>query len=64
MGAPNLTDKTWLYGSGEPVIIETVTKGRSNQMPAFKDLLAPGKIQVLAAYVWGLSNTPKAAPAK
>ena len=45
------------------VVVEGINKGRSNQMPAFKDLLAPGKIQVLAAYVWSLSNAPKAAPA-
>lgn len=56
MGAPNLTDKTWLYGSGEPVIVETVTKGRSNQMPAHKDLLTPAKIHLLTAYVMSLSG--------
>jgi cytochrome c oxidase cbb3-type subunit 3 len=27
-------------------------------MPAFKDLLGEGKVRVLAAYVWGLSNAP------
>ena len=56
MGAPNLTDKTWLYGSGEPVIVETVTKGRTNQMPAHKDLLTPAKIHLLTAYVMSLSG--------
>ena len=56
MGAPNLTDKTWLYGSGEPVIVETVTKGRNNQMPAHKDLLTPAKIHLLTAYVLSLSG--------
>jgi cbb3-type cytochrome c oxidase subunit III len=61
LGAPNLTDKIWLYGGSLAAVVETINKGRSNQMPAFKDLLAPGKIQVLAAYVWSLSNAPKAA---
>ena len=56
MGAPNLTDKTWLYGSGEPVIVETVTKGRTNQMPAHKDILSPAKIHLLTAYVLSLSG--------
>ena len=60
-GAPNLTDQTWLYGSTEAVITETVTKGRGvpsqvTRMPAHKDRLDAGKIQLLAAYVWGLSN--------
>jgi cytochrome c oxidase cbb3-type subunit 3 len=57
MGAPNLTDKTWLYGGSLATVMEGINKGRNNQMPAFKDLLGEGKIRVLAAYVWGLSNT-------
>ena len=28
VGAPNLTDKIWLYGSDEATIIETITNGR------------------------------------
>ena len=63
LGAPNLTDKVWLYGGSLATVVESINKGRSNQMPAFKDLLAPGKIQVLAAYVWSLSNAPKTASA-
>jgi cytochrome c oxidase cbb3-type subunit 3 len=55
VGAPNLTDKVWLYGSAEPKIIETVTKGRTNQMPAWKDFLGEAKIHLLAAYVLNLS---------
>jgi mono/diheme cytochrome c family protein len=39
VGAPNLTDKIWLYGSSEATIIETITKGRTNQMPAWKEFL-------------------------
>lgn len=58
LGAPNLTDKTWLYGGSLASITETINKGRTNQMPAFKELLGDGKVRVLAAYVWGLSNTP------
>lgn len=63
LGAPNLTDKTWLYGSSEATIIETVTKGRNAMMPAQDKVLSPEKIQVLTAYVWGLSNN-KLAQAK
>ncbi len=64
LGAPNLTDKVWLYGGSLASVIETINKGRSNQMPAFKELLGAGKVQVLAAYVWSLSNAPKTAPAQ
>ena len=56
VGAPNLTDKAWLYGGTEATIVETVTKGRNGKMPAHEQILTPEKIQLLAAYVWGLSN--------
>ena len=59
--APNLTDKTWLYGSSEATIIETITKGRNNHMPAFGDFLGDAKIHLLAAYVYGLGGGEKPA---
>ena len=56
LGAPNLSDKIWLYGGSADTIMETIRKGRNNTMPAFHDFLGEGKVHVLAAYVWGLSN--------
>jgi len=64
IGAPNLTDSVWLYGSSEAAIAETVTKGRGTSgltegqsvMPAWKDILGPAKIHLVAAYVWSLSQ--------
>jgi cytochrome c oxidase cbb3-type subunit 3 len=56
IGAPNLTDDTWLHGYGEQAIISMVNNGRTNQMPAQEGKLTPAQIHVLAAYVWGLSN--------
>ena len=61
LGAPNLTDKTWLYGGSEATIIETLTKGRMAMMPAQDKVLSPEKIHLLTAYVWGLSNNKTAA---
>ncbi|MBU3612089.1 cytochrome-c oxidase, cbb3-type subunit III [Polynucleobacter sp. MG-27-Goln-C1] len=61
IGAPNLTDKTWLYGGSEATIIETLTKGRMAMMPAQDKVLSPEKIHLLTAYVWGLSNNKTAA---
>lgn len=61
--APNLTDKTWLYGSSEATVIETITKGRQNKMPAFGEFLGADKVHLLTAYVYGL-NTGKAAEAQ
>ena len=61
LGAPNLTDGIFLHGTGETAILEQVTKGRQNQMPAHKDLLSPAKIQLLTAYVYSLSGGATAA---
>nr|WP_229520808.1 cytochrome-c oxidase, cbb3-type subunit III [Massilia sp. IC2-476] len=58
LGAPNLADKTWLYGGTQETVMETIRKGRSNSMPAFGEFLGEEKVHVLAAYVWSLSNEP------
>jgi cytochrome c oxidase cbb3-type subunit III len=63
IGAPNLTDRTWLYGGSLASIVETVTKGRHGMMPSQDKVLSPETIHLLTAYVWGLSNT-KSAQAK
>ncbi len=56
LGAPDLSDKTWLHGSAENAIVDTITRGRTNQMPAHKDLLDEAKIHLLTAYVLSLSR--------
>ena len=56
LGAPNLADRTWLHGSAEPVVIETITKGRTSHMPAHKALLDEARIHLLTAYVLSLSK--------
>ncbi len=62
---PNLTDDIWLWGGSEKQIIETITNGRQNQMPAWDSFLDEDKLHIMTAYVWGLSNNKKAeAPAK
>jgi cytochrome c oxidase cbb3-type subunit 3 len=66
LGAPDLTNKVWLWGSSEKDILETVTKGRrsaegSSAMPAHASSLGEAKVHILAAYVWSLSNKPAAA---
>jgi cytochrome c oxidase cbb3-type subunit 3 len=56
LGAPNLTDDIWLHGGTEAAIVETIVKGRMNEMPAHKDFLDEGKIHLLTAYVLGISG--------
>lgn len=57
--APNLTYKVWLYGSSEATVIQTITHGRTNRMPAFGDFLGEAKVHLLAAYVYGLGGGVK-----
>lgn len=63
LGAPDLTDDYWLYGSSEATIVQTVLQGRTNQMPAQKATLTPEQIRLLAGWVWGLSNNAEPAQA-
>jgi len=56
LGAPNLTDNVWLYGSSRAYIEKTIANGRSGVMPAHKELLGEVKVHVLAAYVYGLNK--------
>jgi cytochrome c oxidase cbb3-type subunit 3 len=56
LGAPNLTDETWLYGGSRGAIAKTIAQGRNGVMPAQKDFLGKDKAHLAAAYVWSLSN--------
>jgi len=61
MGAPNLTDKVWLYGASEATIIESIAKGRNGVMPGIGQTLGStsnkdAKLHLLTAYVYGLSQ--------
>lgn len=57
VGAPDLTDQDWLFGDSRAAVTETVMNGRSGVMPAWKDILGEDKVQLVAAYVWSLSNS-------
>ena len=56
LGAPNLTDDIWLYGSGPADIEYAVVNGRNGMMPAFGETLNEDKRRLLSAYVLGLSG--------
>mgnify|MGYP000639799930 CR=1 FL=1 len=56
LGAANLTDDVWLYGSSFEKISHTIRTGRNGVMPAHKDLLSDEKIHLITAYVYSLSN--------
>ena len=56
LGAPNLTDDVWLYGSSEATIVQSILNGRNNRMPAQEHVLTADQIRLLTAWVWGLSG--------
>lgn len=56
VGAPNLTDTTWLYGGDRATIRQTLRYGRAGVMPAWEDTLGNERINLLAAYVYQLSR--------
>jgi cytochrome c oxidase cbb3-type subunit III len=56
LGAPDLTDRIWLFGSDEASIVETITNGRASVMPAWTGRLSPETIKALAVYVHTLGG--------
>ena len=56
LGAPNLTDAIWLYGSDVAAITATIHNPRNGVMPAWGDRLDPVTIKSLALYVQSLGG--------
>lgn len=56
LGAPNLTDDVWLYGSSVEDISAAIREGRYGMMPAHGELLGEDRTKILAAYVKSLSR--------
>ncbi len=51
VGAPNLTDQIWLYGSSTETIIDGIWNGHGGVMPAWGGKLDPVTIKALTVYV-------------
>lgn len=60
LGAPNLTNDTWVYGGTRTRLVETIAQGRNGRMPAHQEFLGEAKSHLLAAYVYSFTrgNTP------
>jgi cytochrome c oxidase cbb3-type subunit 3 len=56
IGAPNLTDELWLYGSDKATIMNTIRGGRGGVMPAWGGRLDLETIKELAVYVHSLGG--------
>ena len=59
VGAPNLTDKLWFYGSDKKIIMEGLQNGRGGVMPAWGGRLSDPTIKALTVYVHGLGGGEK-----
>jgi cytochrome c oxidase cbb3-type subunit 3 len=51
VGAPNLTDKFWIYGGDLPSVFTTVWGGRQGHMPTWEGRLSAVERKILALYV-------------
>ena len=56
LGAPNLSDKIWLYGSDEADLVDTIANSRTGVMPAWAGRLDPATINALTVYVHTLGG--------
>lgn len=56
VGAPNLADKIWLYGSGREAVIETISYAHAGVMPSWGGRLDDATIKMLALYVHALGG--------
>ena len=56
MGAPDLTDASWIYGGDRQSIHTTIYAGRQGQMPSWEQRLSTTQRKILTLYVLSLSE--------
>lgn len=56
LGAPNLTDRIWLYGGDKASIVTSIRTGRGAAMPQWESRLDPVTVKSLAVYVHRLGG--------
>jgi len=59
IGAPNLTDKIWLYGPEKETIMQGIQNGRGGTMPAWEGRLSEPVIKALSVYVYSFGGGEK-----
>jgi cytochrome c oxidase cbb3-type subunit 3 len=59
VGAPNLTDKIWLYGSSKETIMQGIANGRGGVMPNWQGRLDESTLKALVVYVWTFGGGEK-----
>jgi cytochrome c oxidase cbb3-type subunit 3 len=56
IGAPNISNAVLRYGSSVEAVVSAIEHGHHGVMPAWKDVLTPAQIHLVAAYVYSLSH--------
>jgi cytochrome c oxidase cbb3-type subunit III len=56
LGAPNLTDGIWLYGSEKKSVLESISTGRGGVMPSWDGRFDAASLKMLAVYVHSLGG--------
>jgi cytochrome c oxidase cbb3-type subunit III len=56
VGAPNLSDRTWIHGGDEASIYGGVWGGLQGQMPSWEGRLSPIDLKILALYIVDLGK--------
>ena len=56
LGAPNLTDRDWIYGGDELTIFASIWHGRQGHMPTWENRLSPVERKILALYLVDLRS--------
>lgn len=59
LGAPNLTDGIWLFGSDEDALVDVISNSRGGVMPAWAGRMDPMTIKALTFYVHSLGGGEK-----
>jgi cytochrome c oxidase cbb3-type subunit 3 len=59
LGAPNLTDKIWLYASDKATIVQGIQNGRGGVMPLWDGRLSEPVIKALTVYVYTFGGGEK-----
>lgn len=58
VGAPDLTDQTWLYGGDIETIYTTIYNGRQGEMPAWEHRLSPIDRKILTVFLLDKGGKP------
>lgn len=58
-GAPDLTDRTWIYGGDAQAVFNSIYSGRHGHMPHWEGRLPPADIRLLTLYVGTLDEAKR-----